>query len=282
MKWRRGGGRSQYIEDRRGRRVGGRGVKRLGIGGIVIGLVLYYFLGQDVLGLLSPQGGTSNPAQPHQSNPQDEKLVEFISFVLDDLQATWQQTFRSQNKPYNPTTLVLFSDEIRSACGFSTAATGPFYCPADQRIYIDLGFYRELRDNLGAPGDFAQAYVLAHEMAHHIQTLLGISKMVSRQRQANPGRANELSIRQELQADCFAGVWAHSTKRRNLLDPGDVEEGMQTAASIGDDRLQKRSTGRVAPETWTHGSSRQRVTWFRRGLSSGSVSDCDTFSARLQ
>ena len=279
MKW-RPGGRSAHIEDQRGQSRGrGRGVKRLGLGTIVVGIALYYFLGQDVLGLLSTQSETaSTHGQP--TSEQDEELVQFISFVLDDLQSTWQQTFAKQGQTFRHTNLVLFTDEIQSACGFSSAATGPFYCPADQKIYIDLGFYRQLRDNLGAPGDFAQAYVLAHEMAHHIQTLLGISTTVARQRRTAPSKANELSIRQELQADCFAGVWAYSTKRRNLLDPGDIEEGLRTAASIGDDRLQKRSTGRVAPETWTHGSSRQRVQWFQRGLSSGSITDCDTFSSR--
>jgi predicted metalloprotease len=173
---------------------------------------------------------------------------------------------------------VLFTDAVRSGCGFAESAMGPFYCPLDRRVYIDLGFYRELRSRYGAPGDFAQAYVIAHELGHHIQNLLGTSDVIQRERERNPAESNRLSVRMELQADCYAGIWAHSTDQRKLLESGDIEEGIGAAAAVGDDRLQKQATGRVNPERWTHGSSAERVAWFKRGLEAGRLGACDTFS----
>jgi hypothetical protein len=196
---------------------------------------------------------------------------------LDDVQATWTKVLPQAGTPYRGTKLVLFRDAIQSACGFADAASGPFYCPADQKVYIDLGFYRELRDRFGASGDFAQAYVIAHEIGHHVQHLLGIDEQVRRARSRRPSQDNQLSVMVELQADCLAGVWGNSTARRDILEQGDVEEGLNAAAAIGDDRIQRMSTGRVFPERFTHGSSAQRVTWFKRGLSSGQVSACNTF-----
>ena len=279
MKWRRGT-RSAYIEDRRGARGGRRGrtIPRLGVGGTLIALALYMVFGRDVLGVFSATTQTGWQQPQGQTRADESELVQFVSFVLDDIQATWQKNFARQNMRYQPAKLVLFTDETRSACGYSSAATGPFYCPADRQVYIDLGFYRALRNNLGAPGDFAQAYVLAHEIAHHVQTLLGVrDKLAALQHKFT---ANELSVLQELQADCLAGVWGHSTKQRDLLERGDIEEGLRAAAAIGDDRLQERATGRIAPEKWTHGSSKQRVQWFRKGLSQGTIAACDTFSHR--
>ena len=279
MKWRRGT-RSQYIEDRRrtGRR-GGRGVK-LGAGGAIIGLILYFLVGPEALTLFGNMQTSTNQSQEFSQH--DQEMTEFVSFLINDLQSFWKQQLRGSDVRYKDARLVLFSRQVDSACGFSTAATGPFYCPGDHKIYLDLSFFGQLKRNFGAPGDFAQAYVVAHEMAHHVQTLLGISKSVARKRRAHPQRANALSVLQELQADCLAGVWAHATKHRQLLDPGDLEEALTAAASIGDDRLQRQHTGTVRPETWTHGSSKQRATWFRRGYQSGRLEDCDTFSAEAR
>jgi predicted metalloprotease len=201
-------------------------------------------------------------------------MVDFVSFVLDDAQNTWQQILGSR---YRHAKLVLFRDEIQSACGMAESATGPFYCPADERVYIDLGFYDELRQQFGASGDFAQAYVLTHEIGHHVQKLLGTEEAVRQAQDANPSRVNDLSVRLELQADCYAGVWGHSTAQRNILEQGDVEEGLNAAASIGDDRIQRMSGSRVAPERFTHGSSAQRVEWFKRGMDTGDIKACDTF-----
>jgi hypothetical protein len=203
-----------------------------------------------------------------------------VSFVHQDIQQTWEAAFPAQlGRRYRPATLVLFSDSIDSACGSSSAAIGPFYCPGDNKAYIDLSFYRVLHDRFGAPGDFAQAYVIAHELGHHVQSLLGTSERVHRQQQRLSEReANALSIALELQADCLAGVWAHSSAKRDLLDHGDIEEGLSAASAIGDDTLQKRATGRVSPDSFTHGSSAQRVRWFKRGLESGQIADCDSFA----
>jgi predicted metalloprotease len=200
--------------------------------------------------------------------------VSFVSFVLDDAQKVWQQQLGTS---YRPAKLVLFRDAVQSACGFAESATGPFYCPGDEKVYIDLGFYEELQQRFGAPGDFAQAYVLAHEIGHHVQNLLGTEAEVRRTRETRADLANEMSVRLELQADCYAGVWAHSTGQRNLLEQGDVEEGLGAAAAVGDDRLQRMGGGRVVPESFTHGSSEQRQQWFRRGLESGRTDACDTF-----
>ncbi|MCB9788608.1 MAG: zinc metallopeptidase [Deltaproteobacteria bacterium] len=287
MKWQRGG-RSANLEDRRGSRMGGRGMK-LGAGGTVIGIIVLLVFGQDYLGVMSGggsipglQAGAGGPASGGApAGPDaDAELVDFVSFVLDDIQGTWTTIFRSQGKQYEEAKLVLFTDAVASACGSQSSATGPFYCPGDHKAYIDLGFYRELRDRFGAPGDFAQAYVLAHEIGHHVQNITGISERAQRLAQNDPAHRNEYSIRQELQADCYAGIWAHATSRRDVLEEGDIEEGLAAAAAIGDDRLQKQATGRVHPESWTHGSSAQRVRWFKRGFDKGEMDACDTFGAR--
>lgn len=281
MRW-TPGGTSEDVEDRRGQSGGGmrRGVP-FGIGGVLVLLALSLLTGQNFLSLLDtgpdqavvPESGTAAPAQ---ASPEEERLVQFVSFVLDDAQSTWRQLLPGR---YEPTRLVLFRDAIQSACGFAEAATGPFYCPGDNKVYIDLGFYEELSRRFGASGDFAQAYVLAHEIGHHVQSLLGIESRMRQLQERRPGQSNELSVRLELQADCFAGVWGHSTAKRDLLDPGDVEEGLNAAASIGDDRIQRMSAGRVHPESFTHGSSEQRAEWLRRGLESGTVEACDTFGS---
>jgi predicted metalloprotease len=250
----------------------------IGLGGIAILIVLSLLTGQDFLGMLG--GGSGGPSSPMVSSdgpiattPAEEKLVDFMSFVLDDAQNVWTQL-----KPdYVRAKLVVFRDAYPSACGMGQAATGPFYCPADQKVYLDLSFFNELQKRLGAGGDFAQAYVLAHEIGHHVQTLTGTERQVRNLQQSRPDLANDYSVRMELQADCYAGVWGHSAAQRNVLDPGDVEEGMGAAAAIGDDRLQRMSGGRVAPERFTHGTSAQRVEWFRRGLESGRPQACDTF-----
>jgi predicted metalloprotease len=282
MRWTRGE-RSEYIEDRRGQRVGWGG--RIGLGTVVLALLAFAaqrYLGVDLgVGLGGGgderSGGSSAPIDPRSDSERD--IVDFVSFVLDDIQATWKRELPSAGETYRPARLVLFRDATRSGCGFGSAAIGPFYCPADQKAYIDLSFYRMLRERFGAPGDFAQAYVLAHEIGHHVQNLLGYEKTMRAEQERHPGRKNELSVRFELQADCLAGVWGHSSKRRDLLEPGDVEEGLRAAASIGDDTLQKQGGGRVSPESWTHGSSEQRVRWLRRGLESGSIAACDTARA---
>jgi predicted metalloprotease len=243
-------------------------------------LVLSAITGQDFLSQLlsNPDIAMTPGTQPAEraSSPEEERLVEFVSFVLDDAQATWHQILPDR---YQDAQLVLFRDAISSACGFAEAASGPFYCPADRKVYIDLSFYEELHRRFGVPGDFAQAYVLAHEIGHHVQTVLGIEPQVRQLQQRSPGSANELSVRLELQADCFAGVWGHTTARREILERGDVEEGLNAAAAIGDDRIQSMTRGRVQPEAFTHGTSEQRVDWFRRGLSSGDPDACNTFQS---
>ena len=280
MRWKRGH-QSDDVEDRRRTSGRGRRTAGIGLGGLLILLLLSFLFGENFLSLLDPSmigggGVSSGPAGdvPFQTTPEEEELVQFISYVLDDVQSTWAEVLPG----YRNTRLVLFRDAIQSACGFAQAATGPFYCPADQKVYIDLGFYAELRRRFGAPGDFAQAYVLAHEIGHHVQNLLGIEQQVRQAQGGNPGRQNELSVRMELQADCFAGVWGAYAAKRGLLEEGDVEEGLNAAAAIGDDRIQRMSTGYVNPDGFTHGSSQQRVTWFRKGLASGDPEVCDTFS----
>jgi uncharacterized protein len=279
MRWsgRRG---SDNIEDRRGIRFGRAG--GIGLGTIVLALLAVYF-GQDPSIVL--QNVQSPPTQqegPYQESPEEAQLREFVSFVLADTEQTWGEIFAGAGRTYEQPKLVLFSGAVESACGFAQAAVGPFYCPGDRKVYIDLLFYQDLQKRFGAPGDFAQAYVVAHEIGHHVQTLLGISErnMAARQR-ASEAEANALSVRQELQADCFAGIWAHSAdSSRQLLEAGDVEEGLNAASAIGDDRLQQQGRGYVSPESFTHGSSEQRVRWFKRGLDSGSVQSCDTFASR--
>jgi predicted metalloprotease len=280
MRWqgRRG---SSNVEDRRGIRYGRAG--GIGLGTIVLALLAIYF-GQDpsvVLQNIPQQPGQAEQV-PYQESAAEAQLREFISFVLADTEQTWGEIFAGAGRTYEEPQLVLFSEAVQTACGFAPGAVGPFYCPADHKAYIDLTFYQELQNRFGAPGDFAQAYVIAHEIGHHVQTLLGISErnMAARSR-ASQEEANALSVRQELQADCFAGIWAHDADRsRQLLESGDIEEGLNAASAIGDDRLQRQAGGSVSPESFTHGSSEQRVRWFTRGFESGSVDSCDTFAAR--
>jgi len=255
-----------------------------GIGTVVIALVLGYFLGIDPLVLLQIQQGIG-PAAPesgdYQPTPEEQQLADFVSVVLADTEDTWHAIFREAGQDYQEPKLVLFSGAVQSACGMASAAMGPFYCPGDRKVYIDLSFFSDLRQRHGAPGDFAQAYVIAHEVGHHVQTLLGISKQVrAAQRGLGETEANALSVRQELQADCFAGLWGnHADRSRQVLEQGDLEEALRAAAAIGDDRLQQQGQGYVVPESFTHGSSEQRVQWFRRGMESGEFSDCDSFGS---
>jgi uncharacterized protein len=284
MRWTPGKASSD-VEDRRGQ--GGRGIGgiHLGIGGTVIVLILSLLFHRNLFTLLgSGDASSSAPAAdsasaPITESPAEHREVQFVSFVLDDAQQTWAKILPSEGVPYHDAKLVLFREGVDSGCGQAETAMGPFYCPLDQKVYIDLGFYDELRDRFGAPGEFAQAYVLAHELGHHVQHLEGIDERMRRQQQANPESANALSVRLELQADCYAGVWGHSTEQRQLLDPGDIEAGLRAAASVGDDRLQRTSTGRVSPESFTHGTSAQRSAWFKRGFDSGDPKACDTFAA---
>jgi predicted metalloprotease len=268
------------LEDRRNQG-GGIGGMHIGIGGFLILLILSVVFKRDFFSLVGggqavAPGTTTTQVDPAR-DAREEPLVEFVSFVLDDNQKTWANILQPRGIPYQHAKLVLFRDYTQSGCGSAESATGPFYCPADQKVYIDLGFYDELQRRFGAPGQFAQAYVLSHEIGHHIQNLLGIERKVRSLRQTNPGASNALSVRMELQADCFAGIWAKTTQQRNLLEAGDVESAMGAAAAVGDDRLQKMSTGHVSPETFTHGSSDQRMQWFQRGMSGGTIDSCDTF-----
>jgi uncharacterized protein len=276
-----GGRRSDNVEDRRGMSMGGVGVAGGGIGVVVV-VIVALLLGVDPRVVLQqmPTGSTVSPSgTPAQTAAQDDPMKEFVSVVLADTEDTWRQLFQAGGKTYVEPTLVLFSGAVQSACGFAQAAVGPFYCPADQKVYIDLSFYADLRDRFKAPGDFAEAYVIAHEVGHHVQNLLGISdKVHAAQQRASESQARGLSVRLELQADCLAGVWAHHADRsRHVLEAGDIEEGLNAASQIGDDRMQMRSRGYVSPESFTHGSSQQRVSWFKRGLESGTTGSCDTF-----
>jgi uncharacterized protein len=285
MRWTPGADRGN-VEDRRGQRGGGGGfglpIGRLGIGGFLVLLVLSLIFKTNFFALLGGGGSAPVTSQaPVASTPQEEQMVDFVTFTLNDVQDTWSQQFSSSGQTYEPAKLVLFRDGTQSSCGYGAAAMGPFYCPGDQNAYIDLEFYEDLKNRFGAPGDFAQAYVLAHEIGHHVQHLLGIDQSVRQAQESNPRQANELSVRMELQADCFAGVWGHSAAQKNLLEPGDVEEALTAASAIGDDRIQQQSGRGVNPETWTHGSSRDRVQWFRVGMESGDPERCDTFEGVL-
>jgi predicted metalloprotease len=294
MKWRRLRRRPGGVVDRRGQSfpvgTGGRGLGGIplpvggGLGAVVLLVVVvlaFQFCSGGGFGIPgSPDLGGAAEAPAGDSGPtQDGTLAEFVDAVFDDVQTTWDQDiFRPAGRTYRDTKLVLFTDRTNSRCGAASSATGPFYCPADMRVYLDLGFFRELSRRFGAPGDFAQAYVIAHEVGHHIQTLLGTNAAVQRESRANPSERNELSVRLELQADCYAGVWGASVYARGILDPGDVQEGLTAAAAVGDDRIQEQTQGRIDPETFTHGTSEQRVRWFQTGFDSGDPNDCDTFN----
>ena len=275
--------RSDNVEDRRGMSVGGAGLK-LGGGGLLLILVLSVLTGTNPLDLLSGLEEGSPPvvdSGPERKPPADDPQADFIRAVLGDIEDTWGRLFEQGGGHYDAPRLVLFSGAVDSACGQASAAVGPFYCPPDRKVYLDLQFFRELSERFGAPGDFARAYVVAHEVGHHVQNLLGTSDKVQRQRsRADQAASNALSVRLELQADCYAGVWGYYAAQRNILEPGDVESALAAATAIGDDRLQKQARGYVVPESFTHGSSAQRVRWFRAGLESGDVRRCDTFSAR--
>lgn len=285
MKWT--AGNRGNIEDARGRTGGAMRMGGLGLGGLLLMLILSWATGVDFLSLVGPDAISPGPSVSTESGaelrttPEEEKLVDFVDAVMEDAQEMWQAKLGGR---YQATRAVLFRDAIQSACGSAQSATGPFYCPADQLVYLDLGFFTELHDRFRAPGDFAQAYVLAHEIGHHVQHLLGIDSQVRRMQQARPDQSNALSVRLELQADCYAGVWGHQAAQPGRaargdveLETGDLEEGLNAAASIGDDRIQRMSGSRVAPDRFTHGSSEQRVSWFRRGLERGDVQACETF-----
>jgi uncharacterized protein len=302
MKW-KPGGRSADVEDRRGQGggLGGGGMGfpipmgRMGGGGIgtIVVLVVIYLLfikggggsgGFDVPGPSSafpqvPQTGTGSASVP--DSPNEDKEKQFVEFVSADAQSFWRQQFQEAGKPYQRAKVILFRGETDSGCGPASSATGPFYCPLDQQVYLDLGFFNELSSRFQAPGDFAEAYVIAHELGHHVQQQLGIEQSVRQQTQQNPGDANELSVRLELQADCLAGVWARSTYDRGILESGDLQEGLRAAAAVGDDRIQSQTQGRIDPETFTHGTSEQREHWLQTGFDSGRLESCDTFSGDI-
>ena len=289
MRWQRGTSDAD-IEDRRGSSGGGfrgfpgGGGLRLGLGGIIVLFVLSLVFKENFFALLDtvPMDTSMTQSEPSgapvQTTPEEKERYEFVKFVLNDVQDTWTAVLpREAGAQYPRVTLVLFRDAVQSACGFAESASGPFYCPGDNKVYIDLAFYDELRARFGAAGDFAQAYVIAHEIGHHVQHVLAIDREMRRAQQQRPDLANQLSVRLELQADCLAGVWGHSTGQRALLEQGDIEEGLNAAAAIGDDRIQRMAGRGVHPEKFTHGSSAQRVEWFRRGLESGRMAACDTF-----
>jgi uncharacterized protein len=280
MRW-TPGGLSSDVEDRRGQSGGGLGGGGLGIVGFIILLVISLITGRNYLGAYFAGGGSTHMSQgapPRAASPEEDKSAQLASFVLGDTQDTWTKILARENIRYPRARLVLFRDHTQSGCGAARAATGPFYCPADQKVYLDLGFWDQLR-RYGASGDFAQAYVVAHEIGHHVQNVLGIERKVRGIQQQNPRAGNQLSVAMELQADCFAGVWANSSADRQIIDQADVKTGLQAAAAVGDDRLQKMSQGYVTPDSFTHGSSQQRMAWFNRGLQSGQVSACNTFAA---
>ena len=282
MRWQMGR-RSDNIEDQRGMPVGRGAVVGGGLGTVVLVLLAMYF-GVDpsvILQGTDPGSPTPAPSVQQQRSAGDDQLKDFVSVILADTEDTWGELFRQMGRQYQRPHLVLISGAVQSACGFAEAAVGPFYCPGDRKLYIDLSFYRDLRDKIGAPGDFAQAYVIAHEVGHHVQNLLGIAERIhAAQGRRSKAEGNALQVRMELQADCLAGVWANNAQRaRQILESGDIEEGLNAASAIGDDRLQRQSMGRVVPESFTHGSSAQRVRWFKRGIDTGDPGQCDTFTA---
>jgi len=277
---------SPDLEDGRGSSGGGGGgfgLPHLGIGGLIVVALLSLIFHRNFFAFFSGGGGAPAGAPAAStgtvsSSPEEEQLKKFTSFVLDNVQQTWTDVFAKNGQTYRHAKLYLFRGGVRSGCGFAQTEMGPFYCPADEKVYIDLGFYQELRDRFGVKGDFAQAYVVAHELGHHVQKVLGISDKVEAAQQQNPRQAKPLSVRLELQADCFAGVWA--SQQQKILDPGDVDEAMSAASAVGDDRIQKQATGQVNPETWTHGSAAQRSHWFKAGFDGASIQSCDTFNSR--
>lgn len=283
MRW-TPGGISTDIEDRRGSSGGGFGFGRgptIGCGGAIILLVLSLLTGKNFFALFDGSGGgqtgSTTTAAPASESPEERQRTEFISDALDDTQNTWTQVFQQEGMQYERAKLVLFRDLTQSGCGTGQAASGPFYCPVDHKVYLDLGFFDELDRRFGAPGDFAQAYVVAHEIGHHVQNLIGTSDRVQEAQQRDQRNANEYSVRLELQADCYAGIWAASAQQRGILETGDVEEGLGAASAVGDDRIQEMSGRGVNPDAFTHGSAAQRSEWFTRGLKSGRIRDCDTF-----
>jgi predicted metalloprotease len=287
MRWTEGGSDAD-IEDRRGSSGGGGGFgfggAPVGIGGAIVLLVLSLLFHRNFFALFSGGGSPQAPsrtavdAPPASQTPEERKEVELVKFVLNDTQTTWDQLLPQQgNVPYHHAKLVLFRDSTNSGCGYAQAASGPFYCPEDEKVYIDLAFYEELKQRFGAPGEFAQAYVIAHEIGHHVQKVLGIEEKAQQLMHRDPDNAKHYSVELELQADCFAGVWGRSTQQRNILESGDVEAGLNAAAAVGDDRLQRMAGRSVNPDSFTHGSSQQRVGWFRRGFDSGQLSSCNTF-----
>lgn len=282
MRW-QGGRRSRNIEDRRGRRIS-RKARGGGIGVILLALVgMYFGIDPGVILNVGNQmgGGTVTETVPYQPTGEENALADFVAVVLGDTEDTWHAEFRRQGGTYREPTLVLFSGAVESACGYAQAAMGPFYCPADQKVYIDLSFYHDLKYKMNAPGDFAQAYVIAHEVGHHIQNLLGISGQVHAARQRlSETEYNQLSVRLELQADCLSGVWAnHADRARQVIEPGDIDEALNAASQIGDDRLQQQARGYVTPDSFTHGTSEQRARWFKVGFNSGDMNSCNTFEA---
>jgi predicted metalloprotease len=282
----RGRRRSTNIEDRRGMRVG-RPVLGVGIGGLIL-MVVLSLLGINPLPFLTglqevqqQQNPQMEPGdQPYQEHPVEAQLRELTEVVLADTEETWNALLPQRGIQYQEPTLVLFTDAVQSECGGATAASGPFYCPLDQKVYLDLSFYQQLQERFGAPGDTAEAYVIAHEVGHHVQNLAGIASQVREAQERNPGRANDLSVRMELQADCYAGVWANNADQsRQLLEAGDIEEALNAASAIGDDRIQRQTQGQVMPDSFTHGSGEQRQRWFMQGYQSGNPDSCDTFRA---
>jgi predicted metalloprotease len=281
------GGESSDIEDRRGSSGGGFGIGGggLGIGGVILLLIISAITGRNFFAGGGPSANLPDSDQPggpvSQSFPGEDRDVQLVSFVLDDVQQTWTKIFADHGRQYRHAKLVLYRDLTYSGCGTAQQATGPFYCPQDEKVYIDLGFWRELKQIGGDTGDFAQAYVIAHELGHHVQKLLGIEGRMRRLSQASPDEQNPLSVDLELQADCFAGVWGHSTQQRNIVHEDDIGGALKAAAAVGDDHLQRMSGRAVSPESWTHGSSAQRTEWFRKGLDGGEVNSCATFDGRL-
>jgi predicted metalloprotease len=277
MQW-EGRRESGNVEDRRGMGMG-VGLPVGGVGGLVLLLLISWLTGTNPLDLISTSSVPQDQTVGTTGVPENDPQAKFISVVLADTEDTWRDVFRQRGQAYVPPVLVLFNGATQSACGVGRSEVGPFYCPADRKVYLDLSFFRELDERFGAPGDFAQAYVVAHEVGHHVQNMLGIAESVTAARERSDDRqSNALSVRLELQADCFAGAWGHYAAGRGLLEPGDADEGLNAAAAIGDDRLQRMARGQVVPESFTHGSSGDRVRWLRRGLDSGTIESCDTFS----